>query len=155
MWRNWSARARRVRAHDRCARARAPGAARATWVESSRAMASFNDSAGRFVDICQVVSDWKAQRFSWPKGTSRESVESIYVKFMGTTSLSEELGRLRRRRKTRGCLADSRIECLRGRSAILNLRTVRVVALEYSQLHKKAYNFLVCGFEGFESALRG
>ena len=52
-------------------------------------------------------------------------------------------------------LTDSRIECLRGRSAILNLRTVRVVALEYSQLHKKAYNFLVCEFEGFESALRG
>ena len=35
-------------------------------------MASFNDSA---VDLSQVVSDWKAQRFSWPKGTSRESVE--------------------------------------------------------------------------------
>ena len=90
-------------------------------------------------DLCQVVSDWKAQRFSWPKGTSRESVESIYVKFMVATCLSEELGRLKK--KKRGCLvslADSRIECLRGRSAILNLRTVRVVALEYSQLHKKA-----------------
>ena len=31
-----------------------------------------------------LVSDWKAQRFSWPKGTSRESVES---KYMGTTFL--------------------------------------------------------------------
>ena len=30
-------------------------------------------------------------------------------------------------------LADSRIECLRDRSAILNLLTVRIVALEYSQ----------------------
>ena len=39
-----------------------------------------------------VVSDWKVQTFSWPKGTSRESVES---KFMGTTCLSEELGRLK------------------------------------------------------------
>ena len=62
-------------------------------------MASFNDSAGRFVDLCQVVSDWKAQRFSWPKGTSRESVESIYVKFMGATCLSEELGRLKKKKK--------------------------------------------------------
>ena len=32
--------------------------------------------------------------------------------------------------------------------------TVRVVALEYSQLHKKAYNFLVCEFGGFENVLR-
>ena len=61
-------------------------------------MASVNDSAGRFVDLCQVVSDWKAQRFSWPKGTSRESVESIYVKFMGATCLSEELGRLKKKK---------------------------------------------------------
>ena len=42
---------------------------------------------------------WKAQRFSWPKGTSRESVESIYVKFMGATCLSEELGRLKKKKK--------------------------------------------------------
>ena len=47
-------------------------------------------------DLCQVVSDWKAQRFSWPKGTSRES---IYVKFMGATCLSEELGRLKKKKK--------------------------------------------------------
>ena len=64
----------------------------------TRAMASVNDSAGRFVDLCQVVSDWKAQRFSWPKGTSRESVEWIYVKFMGATCLSEELGRLKKKK---------------------------------------------------------
>ena len=37
--------------------------------------------------------------FSWPKGTSRESVESIYVKFMGATYLSEELGRLKKKKK--------------------------------------------------------
>ena len=50
-------------------------------------------------DLSQVVSDWKAQRFSWPKGTSRESVESIYVKCMGATCLSEELGRLKKKKK--------------------------------------------------------
>ena len=48
------------------------------------------------VDLCQVVSDWKAQRFSWPKGTSRESVESIYVKIMG---MSEELRCLKKKKK--------------------------------------------------------
>ena len=47
------------------------------------------------------------------------------------------------------------MECLRDRSAILNLLSVRVVALEYSQVHKKAKNFIVCEFEGFESVLRG
>ena len=47
----------------------------------SEAMASLKESAGHFVDLCQVVSDWKAQRFSWQKGTSCESVESIYVKY--------------------------------------------------------------------------
>ena len=41
----------------------------------------------------------------------------------------------------RGCqasLADSRIECLPDRSVLLNLLTVRVVALEHRQVHKKA-----------------
>ena len=32
--------------------------------------------------------------------------------------------------------------------------TVRVVALEYSQLHKKPYNLMVCEFGGFENVLR-
>ena len=40
-------------------------------------------------------------------------------------------------------LVDSRIECVRDRLASLNLLTVRVVALEYSQLHKMPYNFVV------------
>ena len=62
------------------------------------------------------------------------------MKFIGATCLSEELGRLKKKKKRgcQACLADSRIECLRGRSAILNLLTVRVVAVEYSQLHKNA-----------------
>ena len=29
------------------------------------------------------------------------------------------------------------------------------MALKYSLVHKKAYNFLVCEFEGFESVFRG
>ena len=73
------------------------------------------------VDLCQVVSDCKAQKFSWPKGTSRESVESIYMKFMGATCLSEELGRLKKKKNMSSeltSLADARIECLRGRLAI-------------------------------------
>ena len=37
-------------------------------------------------------------------------------------------------------LDDSRIERVRDRLASLSLLTVRVVALEYSQLHKKPYN---------------
>ena len=39
--------------------------------------------------LWQVVSNWKAQRFSRTKGTMHEL---IYVKFMGATCLSEELG---------------------------------------------------------------
>ena len=84
---------------------------------------------------CQVASDWKAQRFSWPKGTSRESVESIYVKFMGATCLSEELDDLKKKKKNAWVSKQIRVQCL---LAILNLLTVRVLALEYSQVHKKA-----------------
>ena len=62
-------------------------------------MASFPGRCWPLVDLCQVVSDWKAQRFSWPKGKSRESVESMYMKFMGTTFLSEELDRLKNKKK--------------------------------------------------------
>ena len=39
----------------------------------------------------------KHKRFFWPKGISRQSVESIYVKFMGATCLNEELGRLKKK----------------------------------------------------------
>ena len=51
-------------------------------------------------------------------------------------------------------LGDSRIKRVRDRITILSVQTVRVVVLEYSQLHKKAYNFLVCEFGGFENVLR-
>ena len=53
-------------------------------------MASLRGRCWPLVDLCQVVSDWKAERFSWPKGTLRESVES---KFMRATCLSEVLYR--------------------------------------------------------------
>ena len=42
------------------------------------------------------------------------------------------------------CLGDSRIERVSDR-----MLTVRVAVLEYSQLHKKAYNLVVCEFGGF------
>ena len=48
-------------------------------------------------------------------------------------------------------LDDSRIERVHDRLASLCLLTVRVVALEYSQLHKKYYNLVVCEFGGFEN----
>ena len=51
-------------------------------------------------------------------------------------------------------LGDSRIERVRGRLAILNMLTVRVVDLEYSWLYKKPYSALVCEFGGFENVLR-
>ena len=48
----------------------------------------------------------------------------------------------------------SHIECVRDCLACLSLLTVRVVVLEYSQLHKKPYNLVVCEFGGFENVLR-
>ena len=56
----------------------------------------------------------------------------------------------RRRRWTN---RDSCIERECGRLAILNMLTVRVVDLEYRQLHKRAYNLVVCEVGGFESVL--
>ena len=55
---------------------------------------------------------------------------------------------LRRRRWTKliVSLGDSRIERVRDRLDSLSLLTVRVVALEYSQLHKKPHNLVVCEF---------
>ena len=63
------------------------------------------------------------------------------MKFMGATCLSEELGRLKKKKKKKKktwVSSESRIECLRDRLAILDLLTVRVVVLEYSQVHKMA-----------------
>ena len=49
----------------------------------------------------------------------------------------------RRRIRRRSSLGDSRIEHVR---AIVKHVKVRVEVLEYSQLHKKAYNLVVCEF---------
>ena len=51
-------------------------------------------------------------------------------------------------------LGDTRIECVRGRLAILSMLKVRVVNLEYNYLYKKPYSSLVCEFGGFENVLR-
>ena len=47
-------------------------------------------AACRFIPRC---FDWKVQRFCWPKGTSLECAESIYVKTMETACVSDELCR--------------------------------------------------------------
>ena len=57
-------------------------------------MASFNDSAGRLKIYAKLLLTGK-HKGSWPKDTSRESVDS---KFMGATCLSEELGRLKKKK---------------------------------------------------------
>ena len=51
-------------------------------------------------------------------------------------------------------LDNLRIKRVQDRIAFLSMLTVRVVVLEYSQLHKKAKNFLVYEFGGFENVLR-
>ena len=79
--------------------------------------------------------DWEVQRFCWPKGTSLECTESIYVKTTGAACVSEELCRLLKEEEEVGqimSLGDSRIQRVRGRLAILSMLTVRVVDLEYS-----------------------
>ena len=43
-------------------------------------------------------------------------------------------------------LGDSRIERVHGCLACLSMLTVGVVVLAYSQLHKKAYNLVICEF---------
>ena len=55
----------------------------------------FEESVGKFVALCLGVFDWKVQRFCWPKGTSLECVESIYVKTTETACVSNELCRFK------------------------------------------------------------
>ena len=38
------------------------------------------EESGLFVALYLGVFDWKVQRFCWPKGTSLECAESIYMK---------------------------------------------------------------------------
>ena len=58
-------------------------------------MASFQRECWQFVALCLGVFDWKVQRFCWPKGTSLECVESIYVKTTETACVSNELCRFK------------------------------------------------------------
>ena len=43
-------------------------------------MESFRRECWPFVALYLAVFDWKVQRFCWPKGTSLECAESIYVR---------------------------------------------------------------------------
>ena len=53
-----------------------------------------------FADLPSLaVFDWKVQRFCWPKGTSLECAESIYVKTMGPACGSEEPCRWKKKKK--------------------------------------------------------
>ena len=49
-------------------------------------------------------------------------------------------------------LGDSHIKHVCARLASLSILTV-IAVLEYSQLHKKAYNLVLCEFGGFENVL--
>ena len=102
--------------------------------------------------LVAVFLTWKVQRFCWPKGTSLECAESIYVRTTETICLSDELCFCKEEEEDQQivCLGDSRIERVRDRLDLLNMLTVRVAVLEYNQLHKKAYNLVVCEFGGFE-----
>ena len=104
-------------------------------------MASFRRECWPLVALYLGVFDWIVQRFCWPKGTSLECAESIYVKITVTTFVSDELCRLKEEEEEEVgqivSLGDSRIKRVRDRIAFLSMLTVRVVVLEYSQLHKK------------------
>ena len=54
-------------------------------------MASFRRECCLFVAFYLAVFEWKVQRFCWPKGTSLECAESIYVKTTETAFVSDEL----------------------------------------------------------------
>ena len=51
-------------------------------------------------------------------------------------------------------LADSRMDCLRGYLATLNVLIVRIALQKYSKIHEKAYKCIVCEFGGFQNVLR-
>ena len=96
------------------------------------------------VDFYLGVFDWKVQIFCWPKGTSLECAELIYVKITETVCVSDELCRFKEEEEEEEeeerlvSSGDSRINRVLDRLATLNVLTVRVVAMEYSQVHKKA-----------------
>ena len=90
--------------------------------------------------------DCKVRRFCWPKGTSLECMESIYVKTTEAACVSDKLCHLKRLTHN-----DSRMgPC----SYFKHEQAFRVVVLEYSQLHKKPYYLFVYEFGAFENVLR-
>ena len=50
-------------------------------------------------------------------------------------------------------LADLRMDCLRGCLATSSILLVRIVPLEYSKIHEKAYKFIVCEFGGLSKCI--
>ena len=60
-----------------------------------KAMASFRRECWPLVAIYLGVFDWKVQRFCWPKGTSLECAESIYVEITEAACVCDELCRLK------------------------------------------------------------
>ena len=98
----------------------------------------------------------EVHRFCWPKGTFVECAESICVKIMENTCISAELFRLKEEEEEEeegdgqiASLGDSCMSRLRGRLPTLSILTCREVVLGNSQLHKKAYDLLVCELEAF------
>ena len=45
------------------------------------------------------------------------------------------------------------MDCLWGCLATLSILVVRIALLEYSNIHEKAYKFIVCEFGGFQNVL--
>ena len=58
---------------------------------------SFQRECWPLVALYLGVFDWKVQRFCWPKGTSLECTESIYMKIMKAACVCDELCHLKRR----------------------------------------------------------
>ena len=52
-------------------------------------MASFRKECWPLVALYLDVFDWKVQRFCWPKGTSLECAESIYVEITEAACVSD------------------------------------------------------------------
>ena len=58
-------------------------------------MASFRRECWPLVALYLGVFYWKVQRFCWPKGTSLDCAESIYVEITEAACVCDELCRLK------------------------------------------------------------
>ena len=86
----------------------------------------------QFVALYLAVFEWKVQRFCWPKGTSLECAESIYVKTTETSCVSDELCRFKEEEEGEGQIVNSGVSRIKHVVDRLSIPTVRVEALEYS-----------------------